>query len=245
MIIQTAVVIIALLASTVSCGSSKPPQVQYPTQAFAAAPAAAQLTGGPEGVDVIARGFAMRKTPLPEKLGYYMYLYFGSKSESARPVRTSAAKAFLSLFNNTSNATSLGISNQRLAFLYAPVDVSKPESLPQTVEDFLAHYDYDTANLTALKLGYPLPGVAVIGGPRPPPWRAEDLRSLQIVDLCGPPADVENKILSFRNQLVFDKTTLQGRGFDIKGKVAAFFESIGAFVLTPLAKSPTAPVECH
>lgn len=233
------VALVASLLFLASCSGARE-TTKYPTRLESAAPPTAQLTGGPSSIDVVARGFSVRDHAPPAGFGYFVYLYFGSRSKSSEALRRQAAEAFLSLFVGTTDPKIQNVSRDRTALFYAPL-VS--DEVPQTVDALLRQYDYETAQLLTSRIGRALPGVALIGSALPLESTSTNY-ALEVVDLCGAPQVAEEKILSFRNRLMFEHGVVTDSSFKVMTAMQALFKSLGEFVLTPLSKAPAAAVTC-
>ncbi len=228
--------LLACLCLFVSCLAHHP----VPQGPFATPPTASGALDGSRNIDLLARGFLPRPERPGVGFGFYSYLVFSERSEATLEPRRAAAKAFLCMLRDVSSLESLGIPPEEMALLLAPV-LGSPRDLDPSVDQFLDTYDYETGFLlrqavsSVAELPSP-PSVSIIGSPTQI-WYDSVLpgAEVSVVDLTGPPAQIEARILGFRDGFNVGEERIAMDSWNLLDLVRAVFESVGEFVEVAVA----------
>lgn len=198
-----------------------------------------QVRAGPEKadsleptVDLLTRGFLVRGAQVSPGFGYYAYLVFLDSSESTRPQREAAVRAFARLLEDVRDVESLQVPRERLAVLYLPV--TNDPGAPAPPERILELYDYSAAQLLTVEIerrGLSLPRLFLIGSATPIQPRAATLPpDLRVVELKGDQQAIETTVLRFRSSLLAPSRPALASA--MLERVRSFFDSVGGFVLS-------------
>lgn len=193
-------------------------------------------------IDLLVRGFLKRGSASDAGYGYYSYLLFADNANATSAHRKAAAGAFMNLLEDTADAASLGHPFSTMAVLYAPV-TAIPSA--RTADALLSSYDYSRAQLlihSVQHAGAHVPRVALVAS-QTPLDASTSPQHVDVTDLCGDDATVQQKLLEFRKELLVAPGSLHAPG--ILERVRGFFESIGSAVaIEKEGKSESLPDSC-